>query len=158
MRFTVNSCPSSPEVMVRIVEASPAFMDFKGSISSPSGRGHSGTILWVGHWTYWDHSTLFTGCALWLDVCMSFTKPPLFRKNRLTGSGNPTFESYVDGNWSVQPELLLNPPWMYNFYRGTADQKWFCAVVLKGLSVDTEFPCLKSSLYTTFKSGIAFTY
>ena len=27
----------------------------------------------------------------------SFIKPPLFQRNRLTGSGNPTFESYVEG-------------------------------------------------------------
>ena len=27
----------------------------------------------------------------------AFTKPPLFRRNRLTGSGNPSFESHVEG-------------------------------------------------------------
>ena len=35
-----------------------------------------------------------------------FTKPPLFRRNRLTGSGNPS-------------------------YRGTADQNWFSVVVVE---------------------------
>ena len=30
-------------------------------------------------------------------VCRTITKPPLFQRNRLTGSGNPTFESYVEG-------------------------------------------------------------
>ena len=28
---------------------------------------------------------------------LPFTKPPLFQRNRLTGSGNPTFESCVEG-------------------------------------------------------------
>ena len=27
----------------------------------------------------------------------TFTKPPLFRRNRLNGSGNPTFESWLEG-------------------------------------------------------------
>jgi hypothetical protein len=26
----------------------------------------------------------------------TFTKPPLFQRNRLTGSGNPSFESHVE--------------------------------------------------------------
>ena len=29
--------------------------------------------------------------------CQPFTKPPLFQRNRLTGSGNPLFESCVEG-------------------------------------------------------------
>ena len=30
-------------------------------------------------------------------LVLAFTKPPLFRRNRLTGSGNPSFESHVEG-------------------------------------------------------------
>ena len=31
-----------------------------------------------------------------LQLLKPFTKPPLFRRNRLTGSGNPIFESCVE--------------------------------------------------------------
>ena len=53
-------------------------------------------------------------------------------------------KSSVEGHWSVQPELLSNPPWLYNLCRVAADQNWFGAVILNlGLPVYTEFPCLK---------------
>ena len=53
-------------------------------------------------------------------------------------------KSSAEVTWSVQPELLSNPPWLYSFYIGTADQNWFSVVVLNlGLPVYTEFPCLK---------------
>ena len=41
------------------------------------------------------HQCLAIGAADQLS--QPFTKPPLFRRNRLTGSGNPTFESKVEG-------------------------------------------------------------
>ena len=54
-------------------------------------------------------------------------------------------KSSVDGNWSVQPELPSNPPWLYTFYRGTADQNWFNVVVFYGgIQVCTELSCLKT--------------
>ena len=31
--------------------------------------------------------------------------------------------------WVWRQWLLSNPPWLYTFYRGTADQNWFCVVV-----------------------------
>ena len=38
-------------------------------------------------------------------------------------------KSSEEVNWSVQPELLPNPPW--HFYRGIADHKWFRVVVFE---------------------------
>ena len=35
--------------------------------------------------------------AKWSLWARPFTKPPLFERNRLAGSGNPTFESYLEG-------------------------------------------------------------
>ena len=32
------------------------------------------------------------------QLAKPFTKPPLIRRNRLTGRGNPTFESYAERN------------------------------------------------------------
>jgi hypothetical protein len=32
-----------------------------------------------------------------LNLCQPFTKPPLLQRSRLTGSGNPLFESCVEG-------------------------------------------------------------
>ena len=50
-------------------------------------------------------------------------------------------KSSVEGNWSVQQELLSNPPWLYTFYRGTADQNWFSFVVFEMSSGCTQqFP------------------
>ena len=37
------------------------------------------------------------GCYSTDFTLFTFTKPPLFRRNRLTGSGNPSFESHVEG-------------------------------------------------------------
>ena len=55
----------------------------------------------------------------------------------------------------VQQELLSNPPWLYTFYRGTADQNWFSAVVLTWDSQCTQnFHASRFSLYVTFKSGL----
>ena len=46
-------------------------------------------------------------------------------------------------------------PWLYTFYRGTADQNWFSVVVLTWDSQCTQnFPASRFSLYVTFKSGI----
>ena len=34
--------------------------------------------------------------SVWPKAPRPITKPPLFRRNRLTGRGNPTFESCVE--------------------------------------------------------------
>ena len=50
----------------------------------------------------WLHSrcAMIKDNALWPlgvgKVASPFTKPPIFRRNRLTGSGNPSFESWVE--------------------------------------------------------------
>ena len=44
------------------------------------------------------HRKIVTGqlsTQVWV-LFWAFTKPPLFQRNRLTGSGNPSFESFVE--------------------------------------------------------------
>ena len=76
----------------------------------------------------------------------TFTKSPLFRRNRLTAAAIQLLkvmlrENLCRGKWCVQPELLSNPPWLYNMYRGTDDQNWISVVVLY-LGLFQKWDCL----------------
>ena len=44
-----------------------------------------------------NHDVISAQVGMTPDWQESFTKPHLFQRNRLTGSGNPSFESYVEG-------------------------------------------------------------
>ena len=97
----------------------------------------------------------------------SITKSPLFgrnrlfRRNRLTGSGNSHFwklrrgKSSAKVNWSVQTELLPNPPWLYIFIEVQLIRNGLELWSLKGApAVHFNLPLLSYYLYTTFKSGL----
>ena len=42
-----------------------------------------------------------------MACCQAFTKPPLFQRNRLTGSGNPSFESCVEEKAQQRERVCL---------------------------------------------------
>ena len=99
------------------------------------------------------------------QLMCSFTKPPLFQRNRLTGSGNPTFESYVEGK-ALYREIEV---YSRSSFQIPHDCTHFIEAQLirtglvlwspkRGSQCTQNFPALGISLYTTFKRGIAFAY
>ena len=87
------------------------------------------------------------------------------RRNRLTGSGNPIFESYVEGK-ALQREIevysrssLQIPHDCIHFIQAQLIRTGLVLLSSKGGSQCTQnFPALRFSLYTTFKRGIAYAY
>ena len=87
-----------------------------------------------------------------------FTKPPLFRRNRLTGGGNPTFESYVEGK-ALKREIEV---YCRSSFQIPHDCTHFIEAQLirtglvlwspsGGSQCTQKFPAVRFSLYTTFK-------
>ena len=69
-------------------------------------------------------------------VTAAITKPPLFwrlahQKRQSQFWKFCRGKSSAEVNWSVHPELLPNLPWLYIFYRCTADHNWLSIVVFK---------------------------
>ena len=93
---------------------------------------------------------------------LSFTKPPLLQRSRLTGSGNPLFESCVEGK-AQQREIQVYSRSTYQiphdctfFKKAQLIRTGLVLWSLKGaLAVHFNLPLLSFYLCTTFKSGIA---
>ena len=64
---------------------------------------------------------------------VAFTKPPLFQRNRLTGSGIPSCveEKAQQREIEVYSRSSFQIPHDCTFLRGTADQNWFSVVVFE---------------------------
>ena len=65
-------------------------------------------------------------------------------------------KSSAEVNWSIQPELLSNLPWLYIFIEAQLIRTGLDLLSLKGApAVHFNLPLLIFYLYTTFKTGIA---
>jgi hypothetical protein len=95
-------------------------------------------------------------------IYLSFTKPPLLQRSRLTGSGNPLFESCVEGK-AQQREIQVYSRSSFqilqdctHFIEAQLIRTGLVLWSLKGApAVHCNFSLLSFSLYTTFKKRIA---
>ena len=93
---------------------------------------------------------------------LQFTKPPLFQRGKLTGSGNPTFVSYVEGK-DLYKKIEVYSRSSFQIHQDCTlfieAQMIRKGLVLGSKSLDSQctqnFPRSRFSVYTTFKSRIA---